>query len=77
MNTVGRRLQINEFDNYLEDQLIKDLVDNSKNYEIKYYKNSYDKSIKMASILTKQYVNTVRKWDSNFCNSLICKIFEI
>ena len=66
MNTVGRRLKTNEFDNYLEDQLIIDLVDNSKNYEIKYYKNSYDKSIKMASILTKQYVNTVKKWDSNF-----------
>ena len=39
-------------------------------------KNSFDKSIKMASMMTQKYVRTVKKWDNNFCNSIMCKLIE-
>merc|ERR1712018_539762 len=75
-NTNGRRLNFQSTDNYLEDQLIKDLIDESKQYQNLHFKNSFDKSIKMASMMTQKYVRTVKKWDDNFCNSVMCKLIE-
>ena len=99
MNTVGRRFKPESYENYFEDQLIKDLVDNSMNWEIGnqfivisrnivtniYYlfpilldsKNFLDHSMIKASMLTNQYVKSMKKWNTDFCDSLICNILEI
>ena len=99
MNTVGRRFKPESYENYFEDQLIKDLVDNSMNWEIgkliliikvvatilQYSpfpilidsKNFLDHSMIKASMLTNQYVKSMKKWNTDFCDSLICNILEI
>jgi len=76
MNTVGRRFKPESYENYFEDQLIKDLVDNSMNWEID-SKNFLDHSMIKASMLTNQYVKSMKKWNTDFCDSLICNILEI
>ena len=78
MNTVGRRLRksVRQFENYIEDQFIKELVDESKFYSVVQPKNKWDKSIKVAARLTQKYVEKLRDLDRAFCtnHAFICDV---
>ena len=76
MNTAGRKKRHTETESNqeFEESLIKNLIDESKYYEVENSTNAWDKSVKIASFLTRKYVQEMKKWDRDYCrdNDFIC-----
>ena len=80
MNTAGRRRRRKKRSNIItEDELlIKELIDESKEIRVEEALNSWDKSMKMASFMTRKYMDK-----SGICNgfqfrdSFICQLYNL
>ena len=70
---MARRLKRSENINSFDENLIKDLIDESKHYEVPDAQNWWDRTMKVASHLTKKYVQERRLFDPSFCEQ--CHIF--
>jgi hypothetical protein len=60
MNTGGRKLSKRSIFKF-EDELLKELVDQSKLIKVKYSRNNWDKSINLASQMTQKFVEKAKK----------------
>ena len=70
---MARRLKRFDQTNIFDDNLVSDLIDESKHYEVANGKNWWDRTMKISSYLTKRYVTQRRIWDKSFCKH--CDIF--
>ena len=70
---MARRLKRSENVNAFDDNLIKDLIDESKYYEVPGAQNWWDRTMKVASHLTRKYVQERRLFDASFCHQ--CHLF--
>ncbi len=75
---MSKRSYDNE-DDTIEDMLLKNLVDESKFYTIFNSNNKWDRTMKMASVLTKKYVQGLSKIEEGFCNQnkFVWDIFSV
>ena len=82
MNTAGRkrrkkRHSKDDFEAF-DHELIRNLVDESKFYLVETSTNALDKSVKVASFLTKGYLENLQMWDNEtLCTpqNFICDLF--
>ena len=78
MNTRMRRGKREESLTF-EELMLKNLVDESKFYTLQ-SNNKWDRTMKMASVLTKKYVQGLSKMEG-FCktpqNKFVCDIFSV
>ena len=78
MNTAGRRRRRKKRSNIItEDELlIKELIDESKEIRVEEALNSWDKSMKMASFMTRKYMDRICN-GFQFRDSFICQLYNL
>ena len=70
---MARRFKRFDQVNIFDDNLVSDLIDESKYCEVPEAQNWFDRTMKISSFLTKEYVKRRRIFDQSFCTH--CDIF--
>ena len=70
---MARRFKRFDQANIFDDNLVSDLIDESKYYEVPEAQNWFDRTMKISSFLTQEYVKRRRIFDQSFCTH--CDIF--